>query len=98
MGKGIRIASAILRPRNSGGINLRVTVRDADTGTKVEMDLESHNTIEEVIESAASYWEKEVGAYVLRHGGSILRGQTPLSQSAIREGDVLELIPDPEGG
>ena len=54
---------------------LRVTVRDADTGTKVEMDLEPHNTIEEIIESAASYWEKEVGAYVLRHGGSILRGQ-----------------------
>jgi len=77
---------------------LRVTVRDAETGTKVEMDLEPHNTIEEVIESAASYWEKEVGAYVLRHGGTILRGQVPLSQSNIREGDVLELIPDPEGG
>ncbi|MGQ9582065.1 MAG: hypothetical protein ACUVV6_00940 [Thermoplasmatota archaeon] len=79
-------------------MRLRVTVRDADTGTKVEMDLEAHNTIEEIIESAASYWEKEVGAYVLRHGGTILRGQVPISQSTVREGDILELIPDPEGG
>lgn len=76
----------------------RVTIKDADTGSRIEMDLEPDNTIEETIESAASYWEKEVGAYVLRHGGSILRGQVPLSQSTIREGDVLELIPDPEGG
>lgn len=76
----------------------RITVKDADTGSRVEMDLEPTNSIEEIIESAASYWEKEVGAYVLRHGKRILRGQIPLSDSEVREGDVLELIPDPEGG
>ena len=77
---------------------VRVTVRDADTGSKVEMDLEHDNTIEETIESAASYWEKEAGAYVLRCGKKVLRGQTTIESSGIREGDVLELIPDPEGG
>ncbi|MEM2899176.1 MAG: hypothetical protein QXT63_00135 [Thermoplasmata archaeon] len=76
----------------------RVTVKDADTGSRVEMDLESDNTIEEVIESAASYWEKEAGAYVLRCGKRVLRGQITLGECNIREGDVLELIPDPEGG
>ena len=77
---------------------VRVTVRDADTGSKVEMDLEHDNTIEETIESAASYWEKEAGAYVLRCGKKVLRGQTTIESAGIREGDVLELIPDPEGG
>ncbi len=77
---------------------VRVTVRDADTGSKVEMDLEHDNTIEETIESAASYWEKEAGAYVLRCGKKVLRGQTTIEAAGVREGDVLELIPDPEGG
>ncbi len=77
---------------------VRVTVRDADTGSKVEMDLEHDNTIEETIESAASYWEKEAGAYVLRCGKKVLRGQTTIDAAGVREGDVLELIPDPEGG
>ncbi len=79
-------------------MSLRIAIRDADTGSKVEMDLEQDNTIEEVIESAASYWEKEAGAYVLRYGKKVLRGQTKIGISGIREGDLLELIPDPEGG
>ena len=77
---------------------IRVTIRDADTGSKVEMDLEMDNTIEETIESAASYWEKEAGAYVLRYGKRVLRGQTTIEAAGIRDGDLLELIPDPEGG
>lgn len=77
---------------------IRVAIRDADTGSKVEMDLEVDNTIEETIESAASYWEKEAGAYVLRCGKKVLRGQMTIAASGVREGDVLELIPDPEGG
>jgi hypothetical protein len=77
---------------------IRVTVRDADTGSIVEMDLEPDNTVEETIESAASYWEKEAGAYVLRYGKKVLRGQTTIASIGIREGDFLELIPDPEGG
>lgn len=79
-------------------MTIRITIRDADTGSKVEMDLEGDNTIEETIESAASYWEKEAGAYVLRYGKKVLRGQTTVGLSAIRDGDLLELIPDPEGG
>lgn len=77
---------------------IRITIRDADTGSKVEMDLEDDNTVEETIESAASYWEKEAGAYVLRYGKKVLRGQTTIGMSGIRDGDLLELIPDPEGG
>ncbi len=79
-------------------MTIRITIRDADTGSKVEMDLEDDNTIEETIESAASYWEKEAGAYVLRYGKKVLRGQTTIGMSGIRDGDLLELIPDPEGG
>ena len=77
---------------------IRISIRDADTGSKVEMDLEPDNTVEETIESAASYWEKEAGAYVLRFGKKVLRGQTTIERAGIREGDLLELIPDPEGG
>ncbi|MEW5760467.1 MAG: hypothetical protein AB1779_06860 [Candidatus Thermoplasmatota archaeon] len=79
-------------------MTIRITLRDADTGSKVEMVLEDHNTVEEIIESAASYWEKELGAYVLRSGSRIIKGKAGVDQSDIREGDVLELIPDPEGG
>lgn len=77
---------------------VRIKVKNAETGAAVEMELEVENTIDEVIESAATFWSKDMGAYVLRKGKKVLRGGSSLKDAGIRGDDVLELIPDPEGG
>ena len=77
---------------------IAVKIKSAETGDKVEMDLEGDNTIEDIIESVASFWDMPSGAYVLRRGKKILRGSLMIADSGIVEEDVLELIPDPEGG
>lgn len=77
---------------------VRIKVKNAETGASVEMELEMENTIDEVIESAATFWSKDMGAYVLRKGKKVLRGGNSLDAAGIRADDVLELIPDPEGG
>ena len=77
---------------------IRITVRDATTGNKAEMELEPNNTVEEIIESAASYWGKDSGAYIMRHGKKLLAGKSVLADIGLQAGDVLEIIPDPEGG
>lgn len=76
----------------------RIKVKNAETGASVEMELENDNTVDEVIESAAVFWNKDMGAYVVRKGKKVLRGSTSLTDAGIREDDVLELVPDPEGG
>ena len=77
---------------------VRIKVKNAETGASVEMELETENTIDEIIESAATFWSKDMGAYVLRKGKKVLRGGSSLNDAGIRADDVLELIPDPEGG
>jgi len=77
---------------------IRIKVKNAETGATVEMELEAENTVDEVIESAATFWSKDMGAYVLRKGKKVLRGGSPLEAAGVRADDVLELIPDPEGG
>ncbi len=77
---------------------VRIKVKNAETGATVDMDLDADNTVEEIIESAASYWEKPPGAYVLRRGKALLRGQSTIAEIGVAQGDVLELIPDPQGG
>ena len=62
------------------------------------MELEPENSVDEIIESAATFWGKDMGAYVLRRGKKVLRGGTELRNVGILADDVLELIPDPEGG
>ena len=79
-------------------MTVRVRVRNAETGSTVDMELEDENTVQEIIEGAAGYWEKDAGAYVLRKGKKLLRGQQTVLESGVAGSDELELIPDPEGG
>ncbi len=79
-------------------MSVRVKVRNAETGGTVDMELEEENTVQEIIEGAAGYWEKDAGAYVLRKGKRLLRGQQTVLDAGLGNTDDLELIPDPEGG
>jgi hypothetical protein len=76
----------------------RIILADADTGSKIAVDVEDDTLMEEIIESAATYWEKDPGAYVVRSGERILSGSTTYGESLLTSEDELELIPDPEGG
>ena len=79
-------------------VPVRIKVKSAESGSVVDMELEEDNTVNEIIESAAGYWGMSAGAYVLRKGKSLLRGNASVSELGIINDDVLELIPDPEGG
>ncbi|QLH75198.1 MAG: hypothetical protein HPY73_06920 [Methanomassiliicoccales archaeon] len=77
---------------------MKLKIRNAETGGTVDMELEMDNTVQEIIEGAASFWNKEEGAYVIRKGKKLLRGQQTVAEAGIVDKDELELIPDPEGG
>lgn len=79
-------------------LTFRLKVKNAETGATVEMELDGDNTVDEVIESAATFWNKDMGAYVVRKGKKVLRGGSTLRDTGVMAEDVLELIPDPEGG
>ncbi len=79
-------------------MSVKVKVKNAESGSTVDMELEGDNTVNEIIESAAGYWGMDAGAYVLRKGKSLLRGGATVAELGIVNGDVVELIPDPEGG
>jgi hypothetical protein len=76
----------------------RINLKDADSGSVIAMDVEDDTLMEEIIESAATFWDKDAGAYVVRCGDRILSGSTTYTEALLTKGDELELIPDPEGG
>jgi len=79
-------------------MSVKIKVKSAESGSVVDMELEGDNSINEIIDSAAGYWGMSSGAYVLRKGKSLLRGAATVAELGIINGDVVELIPDPEGG
>lgn len=77
---------------------MRIIVKDAETGNRINMEVDKDNTVEEIIEEAANYWKKNPGAYVIRMGKKILQAEMTVEEATLQENDIIELIPDPEGG
>ncbi|MFQ6089142.1 MAG: hypothetical protein ACE5K0_09610 [Candidatus Methanofastidiosia archaeon] len=77
---------------------MRVSVRNPETGNVITMEVDQDHTMEDIIETAANQWGLAPGAYVLKHGKDFLQGQLEIYNTGIRDGDMIELIPDPTGG
>jgi len=75
-----------------------ITVKNVANGATVRMEIEPEERIGEIIESAAEYWKKDSGAYVLKKGKTLLSSSASVAEVGIVNNDVLEMIPDPEGG
>ncbi len=79
-------------------MTVRITVVNTLNNSSIRMELESYESVDDIIDTAAEYWGKDAGAYVLRKGPKLLvKGQT-VDEMNLNEDDVVELIPDPEGG
>lgn len=79
-------------------MGIKVTIKNAINNSSIRMDLEPNEKVEDIIESAAEFWKKDPGAYVLKKGKMLLRSDMTVLESNLINDDVLELIPDPEGG
>ena len=75
-----------------------IKIKDSETGTVIEMDFDPESKIEEIIISAADYWNKKPGAYLIKLDNTILPGSKTISDAGFGPDDELELLPDPEGG
>lgn len=64
---------------------MQITVIDNPSGQCVSVEIDSMTTITEVIESAAEYWEKELGEYSLhnpRTNKRLVVGDDPVAAEA----------------
>ncbi|MDD7423819.1 MAG: hypothetical protein PUK31_02285 [Candidatus Methanomethylophilaceae archaeon] len=79
-------------------MTIRLTIKNLANGTTLRMEAEPDETINDIIGSAGEYWNLDAGAYVLKKGKKLLSGRTRVSDSGLLNDDILEMIPDPEGG
>ena len=79
-------------------MTMNITVKNLTNGSTIRVEVEAADTVSEIIESAAEFWKLKEGAYVLKKGKKLLRGSERVSDIGLMNEDVLELIPDPEGG
>ena len=79
-------------------MTVRITVINTLNNSSIKMELEPYESVADIIDTAAEYWGKDAGAYVLRKGSKLLNKGQSIDEINLREDDVIEMIPDPEGG
>ncbi|MBE6516575.1 MAG: hypothetical protein E7Z67_00070 [Thermoplasmata archaeon] len=79
-------------------MTIRITIKNLANGTSLRMEAEPDDSINDLIISAGEYWNLDAGAYVLKKGKKLLTGKRTVSDEGLLTDDVLEMIPDPEGG
>jgi len=79
-------------------MTVRITVVNTLNNSSIRMELESFESVEDIIDTAAEYWGKDAGAYVLRKGSKLLNKRQSIDEINLRDDDIIEMIPDPEGG
>ena len=79
-------------------MTVRVTVVNTLSNSSIRMELESFESVEDIVDTAAEYWGKDAGAYVLRKGSKLLNKRQSIDEINLRDDDIIEMIPDPEGG
>jgi len=79
-------------------MSLKITVKNLTNGSTIRVEVEPSDSVSDIIESAAEFWKLKEGAYVLKKGKRLLRGSESAAEIGLINEDVLELIPDPEGG
>lgn len=75
-----------------------ITVKNVSNGSTLRMEVENSDKISEIIDSAAEYWKKGSQAFVLKKGKSLLLPSQTVGECGMVSDDVIELMPDPEGG
>ncbi len=79
-------------------MTIKITVVNAVEGSSIRMELDSYEKMTDIIDTAINYWGGSSDAFVLRKGTKLLIGSRTVDEMNLRDGDVIELIPDPEGG
>lgn len=79
-------------------MGVKIVVKNTINNSTIRMELEPNEKVMDIVEGAAEFWKLSAGAHVMKKGKMLLRADMTIAEASIMNDDVLELIPDPEGG
>lgn len=77
---------------------LKIEVRNTQNGNSTVMEVDRQTKLQEILDSAVEFWSMANDAYLLKSGRKLLSASKTVEESALNDGDIVELLPDPEGG
>lgn len=76
----------------------KLEVRNAQNGSSTLIEVDESTRLQEVLDSAVEFWSLSNDAYLLKSGRRLLSASKTVGESNLSSGDVIDILPDPEGG
>lgn len=77
---------------------IKIEVRNAQNGNSTLMEVDGGTKVQEILDSAVEFWSLPNDAYLLKFGRKLLGASKAVDDCGLADNDVIELLPDPEGG
>ncbi len=77
---------------------MKLEVKNAQNGNSTLVEVEGSTKLQELLDSAVEFWAMTNDAYLLKAGRRLLAASKTVEESGLSDGDIIELLPDPEGG
>lgn len=77
---------------------MKLEVRNAQNGNSTLMEVDRQTKMQEILDSSVEFWSMANDAYLLKSGRRLLAATKTVEECGLSDGDIIELLPDPEGG
>lgn len=77
---------------------LKLEVKNAQNGNSTVMEVDRQTKMQEILDSSVEFWSLADEAYLLKSGRKLLAASRTVEECGLSDGDIVELLPDPEGG
>ncbi|MBX8635958.1 MAG: hypothetical protein KIS30_03445 [Thermoplasmata archaeon] len=77
---------------------MKLGVRHSQTGNSALMEVDLKTRLQELLDSAIEFWSLPSEAYLIKSGKRLLSASKTVAECGLNDGDIIDLLPDPEGG
>jgi hypothetical protein len=79
-------------------MTIKITIKNAAESSVMNAEMESTDSVGDILDYAAQYWNSDRDAYVMKIGSRLIPANATVGELGLSDGDTVVIVPDPQGG
>ncbi len=79
-------------------MTMNLKIRNSADNSVISTEVEESDSIGDLLLYAAEYWRSQNYAMVMKVGSRLVPPNLSVSETGLKDGDTVTVVPDPQGG
>jgi len=79
-------------------MRMNLKIRNAADDNVISAEVDDTDAVNDVLVFASEYWRNQDYALVMKVGNRLVPPNVPISETGLKDGDTVTIVPDPQGG